>query len=47
MFTSEMRRTQRAWNNILGHPLDLSLFASNVSGEKYYLATGGVYQSFG
>ena len=35
------------WNNILGHPLDLSLFATNVTGEKYYLATGGGYQSFG
>ncbi len=35
------------WNNILGHPLDLSLFATNVTGEKYYLATSGIYQSFG
>jgi iron complex outermembrane receptor protein len=35
------------WNNLLGHPLDASLFATNVTGEKYYLATGGTYLSFG
>jgi len=33
------------WEQVLGHPLDLSIFATNVTGEKYYtwvpgLATG-------
>jgi iron complex outermembrane recepter protein len=36
-----------SWNNIFGHPLDLSLFGTNVTDEKYYLATGGTYLSFG
>jgi iron complex outermembrane recepter protein len=35
------------WDSIFGHPLDLSLFATNVTDEKYYLATSGIYQSFG
>jgi iron complex outermembrane recepter protein len=35
------------WDNIFGHPLDLSLFGTNVMGEKYYLASAGIYQSFG
>ena len=35
------------WTNIFGHPLDLSLFGTNVTNEKYYLATGGTYSSFG
>ncbi len=35
------------WANMFGYPLDLSLFATNVTDEKYYLATSGIYQSFG
>jgi iron complex outermembrane recepter protein len=35
------------WNNLLGHPLDLSLFATNVTGEKYYVGTDGIFASFG
>ena len=35
------------WNNLLGHPLDFSLFATNVTNEKYYLATSGIFLSFG
>jgi iron complex outermembrane receptor protein len=35
------------WNSIVGIPLDLSLFATNVTDKQYYLATAGVYQSFG
>jgi iron complex outermembrane receptor protein len=35
------------WNNIVGIPLDLSLFATNVTDKKYYLATSGIFQSFG
>jgi iron complex outermembrane receptor protein len=35
------------WNNIVGTPLDLSLFATNVTDRKYYLATAGTFQNFG
>jgi iron complex outermembrane receptor protein len=35
------------WNNLLGHPLDFSLFATNVTDTKYYLATSGITSSFG
>ena len=35
------------WDNISGHPLDLSLFGTNVTDKKYYLATAGLTQSFG
>jgi iron complex outermembrane receptor protein len=34
------------WNNIVGYPLDLSLFATNVTDKQYYLATAGTYQNF-
>jgi iron complex outermembrane recepter protein len=35
------------WRDILGRPFDLSVFATNVTDKQYYLATAGVYQSFG
>jgi len=35
------------WNNIVGSPLDLSLFATNVTDRKYFLASAGTFQSFG
>ncbi len=35
------------WTNMVGIPLDLSLFATNVSDKKYYSATSGIFQSFG
>ena len=35
------------WNNVLGKPFDFSLFATNVTNEKYYEATSGIFASFG
>jgi iron complex outermembrane receptor protein len=35
------------WNNIVGYPLDVSLFATNVTDKQYYLASAGTFQNFG
>ena len=35
------------WSSLFGSTLDLSLFATNVTDRKYYLASAGDYQSFG
>jgi iron complex outermembrane receptor protein len=34
------------WNGLMGKPLDLSVFATNVTGAKYYEAVSGIYASF-
>jgi iron complex outermembrane recepter protein len=34
------------WDKIMGKPFDLSLFATNVTGEKYFTALSGIYTSF-
>ncbi len=34
------------WNRLMGKPLDFSLFATNVTGAKYYEAVAGIYSSF-
>ena len=31
-----------SWNNIAGAPIDLSLFMTNVTGEKYYSFIAGL-----
>jgi iron complex outermembrane receptor protein len=35
------------WNDTFGKPFDVSLFATNVTGEKYFEASSGTYASFG
>ena len=35
-----------SWNNIVGIPLDLSLFATNVTDKQYYSSTAGIYTNF-
>ena len=35
------------WYKVLGKPFDLSVFATNVTDEKYYVSTAGIYSGFG
>jgi iron complex outermembrane recepter protein len=35
------------WDSMFGHPLDFSLFATNVTDRKLYLATAGITATFG
>ncbi|HEX7852785.1 MAG TPA: TonB-dependent receptor [Sphingobium sp.] len=35
------------WNSVAGGPVDLSVFATNVTNKQYYVATFGGYTSFG
>ena len=35
------------WYKVLGKPFDFSLFATNVTDEKYYVSTAGIYSGFG
>jgi iron complex outermembrane receptor protein len=30
------------WEQVMGHPVDLSVFATNVTGDQYYTYTGGL-----
>lgn len=36
-----------AWDRVMGSPIDLSVFGTNVTNEEYIVATGGGYGSFG
>jgi iron complex outermembrane receptor protein len=36
-----------SWKNLLGHPIDLSLFATNVTNQLYSVGTGSGYVSSG
>jgi iron complex outermembrane receptor protein len=35
------------WNSIYGKPIDFSFFATNITRKKYFVATNGIYTSFG
>ncbi|MFT3966217.1 MAG: TonB-dependent receptor [Sphingobium sp.] len=35
------------WNSVAGGPIDLAVFATNVTNQKYYTATFGGYTNFG
>jgi iron complex outermembrane receptor protein len=35
------------WNSIGGHPVDLALFATNVTGQKYWVAIGSALSTLG
>ncbi len=45
--STQLLNLNASWKDMFGQPIDLSFFMTNVTNEKFLLAAGGFYNSFG